>query len=59
MTIAPPAIHPHARETDRGHDDGCHCGFTVRRCREVCTREAKAIGLCRCRREERERGYRP
>jgi len=55
MAIAPPATHPHARETDRGHDDGCDCGFSLKRCEELCTRQAKAMGMCRCRREERER----
>ena len=56
MVIAPPATHPYARETHRGRNDGCDCGFSLRRCREVCTREAKATGMCRCRREERARG---
>jgi hypothetical protein len=56
MTVAPPAAHPHAHETDRGHNDGCDCGFTIRRCEELCTRQAMAIGMCQCRREEREQG---
>ncbi|HEX5559824.1 MAG TPA: hypothetical protein VFX13_19590 [Gaiellales bacterium] len=55
MTIAPPATHPHEREGDRHNDDGCDCGFTVDRCRELCTRSAKRAGICQCRREERAR----
>jgi hypothetical protein len=53
MTIAPPATHPHERERDRHHDDGCDCGFSLKRCRDLCTRSAKQAGICLCRREER------
>jgi len=55
VAIAPPATHAHTRETDRGHNDGCDSGFSLKRCEELCTRRAKAMGMCQCRREERDR----
>lgn len=54
--IAPPDTHPDIDPDDLDFDDdeSCSEGFDDEECDRICTRRAKAMGVCKCRRHKRD-----